>query len=95
VRVISRKKLVEFWRRHPKSEQSLRAWFSRTRKAKWTKFPDVLADYNSADQVGRFVVFNIGGNKYRLIAAIHYNRQIVFIRYVLTHKEYDDGDWNS
>lgn len=93
--VISRKKLVEFWRRHPKAEQPLKAWFNRAKKAKWMRFGDVLGDYNSADQVGRFVVFNVGGNKYRLITVIHYNRQKVYIRHVLTHQEYDQDDWKN
>ena len=51
--------------------------------------------YPHADQVGKFTVFNIGGNKYRLIAVIHYNRGKVFVRHVLTHAEYDEGNWKE
>jgi mRNA interferase HigB len=56
-------------------------------------FADLRATFPSADQVGDFVVFNIGGNKYRLIASIHFNRHKVYIRYLLTHQEYDSGNW--
>jgi mRNA interferase HigB len=95
VHIISRKKLVEFWEKHPQSKGPLSAWYSRTRVAHWTMFADVRHDYPSADQVGRFVVFNVGGNKYRLIVVIHYNRQKVYIRHVLTHGEYDEDDWKN
>ncbi len=93
--VISRKKLVEFWKKHPAAEGPLKAWNARTRHANWKKFADVREDYPTADQVGRFVVFNIGGNNYRLIAVIHYNRGKVYIRHILTHGEYDDDDWKN
>ena len=55
--------------------------------------PDVRETFGSADQVGKFTVFNIGGNKYRLIAVIHFNRGIVYFRNVLTHAAYDKGNW--
>lgn len=93
--VISRKKLKEFWKKHPQAESSLRAWYARAKKAKWEKFADVREDYNSADQVGKFVVFNIGGNKYRLVVVIHYNRGKVYIRHIMTHGEYDKDDWKD
>lgn len=93
--VISRKKLKDFWRKHRQAEGPLKAWYARVRKAKWEQFEDVRQDYASADQVGKFVVFNIAGNKYRLIAAIHYNRQKVYVRHILTHGEYDDDDWKD
>lgn len=93
--VISVKPLREFWERYPDAESPLRDWFSVVKKAEWTCFADVRGRYATADQVGRQVVFNIGGNKYRLIAAIHYNRGKVFVRHVLTHKEYDRGHWKQ
>lgn len=93
--VISRKRLVQFWKKHPDAAGPLQAWYTRTKHAQWAKFADVRQDYASADQVGRFVVFNIGGNKYRLITVIHYNRAKVYIRYILTHGEYDDDDWKN
>lgn len=93
--VISRKKLRQFWEEHPDAEGPLRAWFKIAREAEWETFTDVRAVFPHADQVERFTVFNIGGNKYRLIAVIHYNRGKVYVRHVLTHKEYDRGNWKN
>ena len=87
--VISRKKLVEFWLRHPPSVSVLRVWFRRVRLSKWGSFAELRADFPSADQVGRRIVFNVGGNKLRLIAAVHFDRGKVYICHVLTHAEYD------
>jgi mRNA interferase HigB len=93
--VISLKALREFWEQYPDAESPLREWYQATRKADWTCFADLRARYASADVVGHLVVFNIGGNKYRLIVAIHYNRGQVYVRHVLTHKEYDRGHWKQ
>jgi mRNA interferase HigB len=91
--VISKKKLREFWEEHPRAKTALEAWYQVTRHAEWGNFADVRAAFNAADQVGKFTVFDIGGNKYRLIAVIHYDRGKVFVRHVLTHAEYDEGSW--
>ena len=93
--VISEKKLREFWATHSDAEGALRAWHRVAEQAAWEKFADVRAACASADQVGKFTVFNIGGNKYRLIAVIHYNRAKVFVRHVLNHADYDRGAWKS
>ena len=93
--VISRKKLVEFWLRHPASVSVLRVWFRRVRLAKWESFAELRADFPSADQVGRLIVFHVGGNKFRLMTAVHFNRGKVFVRHVLTHSEYDQQDWKK
>lgn len=93
--VISEKKLREFWAEHDDAEKPLRSWHRVAEDAEWTKFADVRETYPSADQVGKFTVFNIGGNKYRLIAAIHFNRGKIYIRHVLTHEEYDKGTWKN
>ena len=61
----------------------------------WENFADVRKTFNAADLVGSLVVFDIGGNKYRLAAAIHFNRGKVFIRHVLTHAEYNKGKWKE
>ena len=61
----------------------------------FASFAEVRAVFPSTDQVGKLTVFNIGGNKARLIAAIHYNRRRVYIRAVLTHPEYDEGKWKE
>jgi mRNA interferase HigB len=93
--VISQKTLRVFWAKHPAAKNPLQAWFTRTRRAEWDSFEDVKADFGSADQVGRLTVFDIGGNKYRLIAHIHFNRGKVYVRQVLTHANYDKGAWKK
>ncbi len=91
--VISRKALLAFWERHPDSEEPLLRWFKIIEKSDFPSFESLRATFPSADMVGDWIVFNIGGNKYRLIASVHFNRGKVYIRHVLTHKEYDRGAW--
>lgn len=93
--VISEKILRDFWADHPDAESPLRAWIRMAEHAKWTCFADVREVYPHADQVGHLTVFNIGGNKYRLVVAIHYNRGRIYIRHVLTHADYDRGQWKN
>lgn len=93
--VISEKKLREFWTTHPDAETPLRSWLREAEHSDWEKFADVRQSYPHADQVGHLTVFNVGGNKYRLIAAIHYNRGKLYVRDVLTHAEYDQGGWKN
>lgn len=93
--LVSRKALRLFWTVHPDAEEPLRAWHKATRQGNWRSFAEVRAIFPHADLVGKFTVFNIGGNKYRLITVIHYNRRKVFVRDVLTHKEYDLGKWKN
>ena len=93
--LISRKKLQEVWVAHPELEKPLRAWIKIVEGAKWNKFRDVRATINHADQVERFTVFNILGNRFRLICVIHYNRGKVYVRHILPHSEYDRGAWKD
>ncbi|HWG47640.1 MAG TPA: type II toxin-antitoxin system HigB family toxin [Gemmataceae bacterium] len=97
MRLISIKKLRLFWAnpRNPDSESSLRAWYQVVKAADWTCFADVRNTYNTADLVGNKVVFNIGGNKYRLVAVIDYEGHKVFVRYILNHEDYDQGHWKN
>jgi len=95
MRVISPKLLRAFWSIHPDARGPLTRWRKRARLAKWKSFDDVRGEYASADQYEELVIFNIGGNKYRLIVAIHYNTGCVYIRHVLTHAEYDRGNWKK
>ena len=95
MRAISPKILRLFWAIHPDTRGPLTRWRKRTKAAEWKSFADVTADFGSADQYGQFVIFDIGGNMYRLIAAIHYNTGRVYIRHVLTHAEYDSGKWKE
>ena len=91
--IISRKKLREFCKDHPDAEGALNHWYNAARRAKWRNFSDLRSTFGAADQVGQFVVFNIGGNKYRLIAQIYYNHAVILIRHVLTHEQYDQDKW--
>jgi mRNA interferase HigB len=91
--VISRKRLKEAAERHADLESPLDAWFRIAKKATWTSLADVRATFSSADSVGKWTVFNIKGNQYRLIAEINYLFGRIYIRRVLTHAEYDRGGW--
>jgi mRNA interferase HigB len=93
VRIISRKRLIEFWEVHPDAEQSLRAWYAETKKAKWKTPAEVKALYRNASILpNNRIVFNIKGNVYRLVVVIEYRLEIVFIRFVGTQEEYDKID---
>ena len=74
---------------------SSRDWYQTLKPAKVRSFVELRALFPSADQVGKLTVFNIGGNAARLIAAIHYNRQKVYVRAILTHSDYDEGRWKK
>jgi mRNA interferase HigB len=93
--IITRKRLNEFAAQHPDTKTVLQHWYMLMKSGNFRSFAEVRAIFPSADQVGKLTVFNIGGNKVRLIAAIHYNRQKVYIRAVLTHKEYDQATWKE
>ena len=93
--VISRKKLKEAATRHSDLEGPLDAWFRIAKKAQWRNLAEVRKTFSSADAVAKWTVFNIKGNQYRLITEINYVFGRVYIRHVLTHAEYDRGDWKS
>ena len=93
MRVISRKALREFWTIHPDAQQSLQAWFADVKQADWGSPVEIKAIYRNASIVANNrVVFNIKGNKYRLVVAIQYEFKIVYIRFIGTHQEYDKVD---
>ena len=95
VHIISRKALRHFWEQHPDSESSLCRWFKILERSDFKSFRALRATLPSADKVGDLIVFNIGGNKYRLIASIHFNRGKLYIRHILTHRDYDRGVWKK
>jgi mRNA interferase HigB len=93
VRIISRKKLKDFWKRHPQAEKPLRAWYADAKQANWSSPAAIKSMYRNASVVSNNrVVFNIKGNDYRLVAAINYHYAIIYIRFVGTHVEYDKID---
>jgi mRNA interferase HigB len=93
--VISYRALREFGETHPAARTPLRAWHKVAQKAAWTNLADVRQTYPSADAVEGLTVFNIGGNKYRLIVSINYQAQVIYIKHVLTHEEYDEENWKT
>lgn len=87
--VISRKALVEFWMVHPPAKGPMAAWYKVMPGATFANFASVRSVFNSADKVDRFTVFNVGGEDYRVVVAIHFNPQKLYIRHVFTHAEYE------
>jgi mRNA interferase HigB len=88
--VISYKKIREFILSHPDSDSALNAWYLTAKKANWQNLAEVQQRYLHADLAGRYTVFNINKNKYRLIARIVYRSQTIFIIDIFTHKEYNN-----
>ncbi len=82
-----------FCDKYPDAKVPLDAWYQIAEKASWHNIFEVKQSFPHADAVGSCTVFNIGGNKYRLITKIKYNKQVIYIRVVLTHKEYDKNEW--
>lgn len=88
--VISKPALMAFWAVHPDAQEPLTAWYRHVRKAEYANFAEVRADFGSVDWVGGYIVFNISGNKYRLIVTARFQSRTFWIKHVLTHREYDD-----
>lgn len=99
MRVISKSRLRQFWERPGRedAEWALRAWYTHvnSRSVAWHSWGDVKAIYATASVVGSCIVFNIGGNKYRLVTRVLYANQKVFVLKVMTHAEYDDDAWKK
>jgi len=93
--IISRKALTKFAEGNPDAAAPLDRWYRIARRAEWANFAEPRADFPSADQVDRHVVFNIGGNKYRLAVVVHHIGQVLYNRAVTTHAGYDRGDWKG
>jgi mRNA interferase HigB len=93
--IISRKAIREFIKAYPDAESSLDSWYREAKKAKWQNLAELKEQYSHADLVGRYTVFNIRKNSYRLITRMHYRGQTIFIIKILTHKQYDGGKWKA
>ena len=93
MRIIARKTLVLFYRKHANAETAHEEWYKKTNNAQWDCFADIKKDFNSVDSVGnQHFVFNIKGNDYRLIAVVKFKLKMVYIRHICTHAEYDKMD---
>jgi mRNA interferase HigB len=99
VKVIGKLKLQSFWRRRPQARKPLEKWIQVVEEAQWDNWANVKSTFRTADLVKTktkdFVVFNIGGNKYRLITTVNFRGQIVIVDVALTHTEYDTGKWKG
>ena len=93
--IISKRTLREFWEKHSEAQTALDEWYRRLKNSDAVTLVELKQIFPSADLVGRCTVFNVGGNKYRLIAKIDFRRQIVHVRFVLTHSEYDRNKWKA
>ena len=100
MRVISKRRLREFWENYPDARLPLEAWFRVAEKADWADFSTVRATFANASGVPldcgiTAIVFNIGGNKYRLVTRIEYRFHTVYVKKVLTHRQYDTDKWKD
>jgi mRNA interferase HigB len=100
MRVISKRRLREFWEHHRDSRRPLEAWFRTVERADWADFSDVRGTFSVASGVALdcglvAIVFNIGGNKDRLVTRIEYQFHVVYVKIVLTHRQYDTDRWKD
>lgn len=95
MRVITYKPLAEFIKQNPDSKTALNETYRKLVECKATNLVQLQQVFPSAEAVGRITVINVKGNHYRLIVAIHYNTQLVYIREVMTHAEYDKNTWKE
>jgi mRNA interferase HigB len=95
MKIISNSALRAFAVLHPQAAEPLQGWRRVIEKNTFNHWAELKAAFNTVDKVGELIVFDIGGNKYRLIAYIRFEKQIVYIKAVLTHRDYDKGNWKS
>ena len=99
MRIVSRKPLTVFAAKHPQARKPLDDWYFAAKKGLFADLAKLKQTFGSVDYVSvkkqGYYVFDIGGNKYRLVTAIHFNTQIIYVRHVLTHEEYDREDWKK
>lgn len=93
MRIIALSTLRTFWNRHPDAEMPLRAWYSLASRANWKTPADIKEAYRNASfTANNRVVFNVKGNDYRLVVSVHYDRGLMYVRFVGTHRQYDKID---
>ena len=94
MKIVSNRALRDFVKAYPQANESLQGWRRVIEKNRYSNWAELKAAFNAIDKVGDLTVFDVGGNKYRLIACVRFEKQIVYIKAVLTHREYDKGAWN-
>jgi mRNA interferase HigB len=95
LRIITKKRIQQAQAKFSDSTASLEHWYLVTKAARWKTFSDLWESFPSADHVERRTVFNIAQNRYRLIARVSYVGQRVFVLHIMTHKEYERGEWKK
>lgn len=95
MRIISKRRLREFWRKFPIAEQPLLSWYETVKRIDWENFSDVRESFRHADIYRDCAIFDIGGNKFRLITKVRYKKKRVYIRFVSTHSDYDKNLWKD
>lgn len=96
MRIIAKRTILAFWEKHAGCEEQLKSWYAETKKSNWNSLNELKTDYPSASILkDNKIVFNIKGNKYRLIVKINFEFQICWIRFIGTHAEYDKIDANN
>ena len=95
MRIISRKAIRLFTSSEPSAEAALDEWYRRLKALEASGLVELRRTFPAADLVGKCIVFNVGGNKYRVITKVNFQHQTVYVRFILTHKEYDKDKWKS
>lgn len=91
--IIAQRRIWDAKRKYPEALSALDGWYRIIKRNRYANFSELKKSFNNVDKVGNLYIFDIGGNKLRLIAYIHFNRQKIYIRHILTHKEYDKDNW--
>jgi mRNA interferase HigB len=93
--IITQKRIWEAKLKHPESASALDGWYRLAKRNEFANYAEIKSIFNSVDKVGGYYIFDIGGNKLRLIANIHFSRKKIYIRHICSHKEYDSGKWRG
>jgi len=95
MRIAGKLKLEEFWNLNSRAEKPLRRWLEVVGNARWDNYADVRRTFNTADWYKGYIIFNVGGNKYRVITGVNFARFIIIIAVVMTHSEYNEEKWKE
>ena len=95
MRIISKQAITGFANKHADALEPLLHWYHVAKRAAWRNLTEVRVDFPHADAVDIFTVFNIAGNKYRLVVVVKYRWQVIYIRHILTHEQYNRGKWKK
>lgn len=93
--IITKKRIIEAKSRYSTCVSALDGWYTVISKNNYSNFAELKKTFNTVDKVNSLYVFDVGGDKLRIIASIHFNRKKVYIRHILTHTEYDTGKWRK